>query len=98
MPFGLGPDCSTPPTRTVPSSARSKPATMFIRVDFPQPDGPTMATNSPSSTLKLTSSITGSALLPEAKLLRMPLTTIALADIAPPQRPEPLEQPRAAVQ
>ena len=47
---------------------------MFIKVDLPQPEGPTMATNSPSATLKLTSSITGRLPLPEAKLLRMPLT------------------------
>ena len=43
---------------------------MFISVDLPQPDGPTMATNSPSPTLKLTPSITGSAPLSDAKLLR----------------------------
>ncbi len=36
-----------------------KPAIMFMSVDLPQPDGPTMAMNSPSRTVKLTSSTTG---------------------------------------
>src|SRR5919198_3292439 len=34
------------------------PAMMFSSVDFPQPDGPTMLTNLPSSTLRLMSSRT----------------------------------------
>jgi hypothetical protein len=40
MPWGLGPARSTPSTRTVPRSGRSKPAMMFISVDLPQPEGP----------------------------------------------------------
>ena len=57
--------------RTAPASGRSNPAIMFISVDLPQPDGPTMATNSPSATVEARRrSMTGSAPLPaSAKLL-----------------------------
>src|SRR5581483_5049034 len=41
---------SRPPTDTVPPSGRLSPATMLSRVDLPQPDGPTMARNSPGAT------------------------------------------------
>jgi len=33
----------------------SRPATIFSRVDFPQPEGPTIVTNSPSEILRLIS-------------------------------------------
>ena len=44
-----------PPTDTVPSLARSRPATMVSVVDLPHPDGPTTAQNSPGSTVMVTS-------------------------------------------
>src|SRR5579884_589769 len=45
-------------TLTDPPSYGSMPAMMLSRVDFPQPDGPTMLTNWPSSTVKLIASRT----------------------------------------
>jgi hypothetical protein len=48
-------------TRTSPESGVSKPASTLSRVDLPQPEGPMMATNSPSPTEKLTSSSTATA-------------------------------------
>src|ERR1700730_13482618 len=91
MPFGLGEFLSTPSMRTLPRSGRSKPATTFINVDLPQPEGPTMASVSPSLTEKLTPSTTLSIPESEGKLLTMSVTTI-LADIAPPDRPVPFQQ------
>ena len=44
-----------PPTDTVPSLARSRPATRVRVVDLPHPDGPTTAQNSPGSTVMVTS-------------------------------------------
>src|SRR5688500_12078082 len=94
IPFRLGPVRFTPSIRIAPRSARSKPAMTLSKVDLPQPDGPTIATNSPSPTSKLTSSTTGSS----PKLLLTPSTTICLSDIAPLYRIEPLEQARDAVE
>src|SRR4029078_1706645 len=98
MPWGLGPPRSAPSTRTVPRSGRSKPAMMFISVDLPQPEGPTIATNSPSSTAKLTPSITRRPPWPVENLLATPPTTILLADIAPLHGLHALEQPGDAVE
>ncbi len=38
-----------PPMRSSPSEMSSSPAIMLSVVDFPQPDGPTRMTNSPSA-------------------------------------------------
>ncbi len=38
---------SRPSTTTVPSLGNCSPVASFIIVDLPQPDGPTMAANSP---------------------------------------------------
>src|SRR5262249_14838737 len=48
---------SVPSTSTWPELGVSTPPRMCSRVDLPEPEGPTMATNSPFSTLKLTSSM-----------------------------------------
>jgi hypothetical protein len=40
-------------TFTLPAVAGQSPVTTFIKVDFPQPEGPTTATNSPCGTVKL---------------------------------------------
>src|SRR5690348_1451963 len=98
IPFGPGPRCGAPSTVTVPASGVSKPATMFNSVDLPQPDGPTMATNSPSATSRPTPSITGSTPVADANALRTPRTAILLAGIAPAHRGKPLEQARRAVE
>ncbi len=39
----------SPATRTSPLKGNCSPVASFIRVDLPQPDGPTTAANSPSS-------------------------------------------------
>ena len=41
---------SDPSYATMPDQGSSKPSSRRIRVDFPPPDGPTRATNSPGST------------------------------------------------
>src|SRR5688572_19165796 len=94
IPLRLGPGRKTPAILIVPRSAHSKPAMTVSSVDLPHPDGPTIATNSPSRTSKLTSSTTGRV----PKLLLRPSTTICLSDIAPLHRIEPLEQTREAVE
>src|SRR5215467_4091516 len=43
---------SWPATTTVPESGRSRPAMTISRVDFPEPDGPTMPTASPRPILR----------------------------------------------
>ena len=45
---------SSPVTRTVPVLGRSSVPIRCNKVDLPEPEGPTMATSSPSLTEKLT--------------------------------------------
>ncbi len=47
-PFSSSPTRSSPPTTTDPPDGRSSPDTMFSRVDFPEPEGPITATDSPA--------------------------------------------------
>ncbi len=47
--FGLMPLISAPSTSIAPPLMSSSPAMQFIRVDLPQPDGPTRIRNSPES-------------------------------------------------
>src|SRR5262252_5460890 len=47
-----GPVIGVPWSFTSPRLAGSNPARILRRVDLPQPEGPTTATNSPSATLK----------------------------------------------
>ena len=51
-----GPVTSRPSMRTVPFDGLRRPVASFMKVDLPQPDGPTMAMNSPSPTLSVMSS------------------------------------------
>ena len=44
-----GPVNFWPPTLMVPVWGNCSPVTSFMRVDLPQPEGPTTAANSPSS-------------------------------------------------
>jgi hypothetical protein len=46
----LGLATGSPSTATSPRVGLRKPATALSSVDFPQPDGPMMETNSPGST------------------------------------------------
>ena len=61
--FSSLPASDSPDTATSPSVGVSNPATRFSRVDFPQPDGPITATNSPSCMVRSTprSARTGAA-------------------------------------
>src|SRR5512134_4109932 len=71
---------SWPPTRISPSSGWSSAARRWRRVDLPQPDGPTIATNSPGSTVR---SLPVRALMrPSSKLLRRPRAAMAGSLIA----------------
>src|SRR5580698_8058945 len=97
MPVGLGSARGTPSMRIEPESGCSKPTIMFINVVFPHPEGPTMATNSPSLTERLTSSTTCSVAPFDPNALRMPLTSI-LVRITPPDRFQALEQSHHAIQ
>src|SRR5690606_1632613 len=94
IPLRLGPLRLFPSIRIAPRSAFSNPAMMLSMVDLPQPEGPTIATNSPSATSKLTSSTTARSPNP----LLIPSMTILLADIAPLHHVELLEQAGGAVE
>src|SRR5688572_19645194 len=91
MPCGLGRVCVAPSMTTRPASGGMKPAIIRISVDLPQPEGPTMAMNSPSATCRLTSSTTDNAPLSVAKLLRSPAISI-LVGIAPPHDLQTFQQ------
>src|SRR5438270_9819419 len=85
MPFEFGPLRGTPSTLMEPSSGVSNPQIIFISVDLPHPDGPTIARNSPSRTVRLRSLTTSSTPLRDAKLFLIFSTTI-LSPITPPYR------------
>src|SRR5271165_4120361 len=97
MPLALGSVRGAASMRIEPESGCRNPTIMFINVVFPHPDGPTMATNSPSPTVRLTSSTTRSSPPFDANPLRMAFTSI-LVRIAPPDRFQSLEQSHHAVQ
>src|SRR3984885_13515364 len=97
MPLALGSLRGVPSMRIEPESGCMKPTIMFINVVFPHPDGPTIATNSPSPTVRLTSSTTCSVPPFEANPLRMPCTSI-LVRIAPSDRFQSLQQSHEAIQ
>src|SRR3954471_11688485 len=70
-----------PPIRTSPLVGDSRPAVMRSTVVFPEPDGPTSTTNSPSS---ITSSNASTAIVPPAKTFvssRYSMLAIALASV-----------------
>src|SRR3954470_12360430 len=56
-----------PSTSSRPRVGRSKPATMYNRVDLPQPDGPRMVTNSLRRTLRLKSTSASVSPLPSSE-------------------------------
>src|SRR5262245_60189921 len=49
---GPGPSTARPSSRIAPDVTARRPSTALRKVDLPQPDGPTMATSSPSNTSK----------------------------------------------
>src|SRR3954468_4644008 len=78
---------------------------MFISVVLPQPDGPTIATNSPSPTSKFRSWMTSSRPLSVGNPLRTPRREIFVdaepwrsMGIAPPHDLHPLEHAHDAVE
>src|SRR5690242_14710579 len=97
MPLRFGPFRTTPFTFTAPESGARNPAMMFNSVVLPQPDGPTMATNSPSPMVKSTPATTGSGPFSVGKLFLTLLTTI-LTGIAPPDRLDPFQAAHRAVE
>src|SRR5690606_9937632 len=97
MPFESGFRLSIPSMKTAPWSGRRNPAIMFIRVVLPQPEGPMIATNSPSPTPNPTASTTGRAPLSETNALLMLLMSI-LVRIAPPDELVSFQQAHAAIQ
>jgi hypothetical protein len=52
---------SRPSMRTLPASIGSRPASIRSAVDFPDPDGPTRTTSSPSAIVRLSLSTAGFA-------------------------------------
>src|SRR3954466_5188424 len=75
---------------------------MFISVVLPQPDGPTMATNSPSPTSKSSPSMTCRFTLSLRKPLRTFCTAIfaaaGLVCITPPHDSHPFQKPHDSIE
>src|SRR3954466_15362119 len=80
------PRMSVPSTSTWPELGVSTPPRMCSSVDLPEPEGPTMATNSPFSTLKLTSSMALICVSPFPytfeRLCTLRISTLCLRDVA----------------
>src|SRR4029450_2984544 len=74
---------TSPPIRTSPLVARSRPAAMRRTVVFPDPDGPTTTRNSPSATSRLRSS---TATAPPSKTLRRSRNSSSATSAAVPSR------------
>src|ERR671931_374330 len=88
IPRRVGPWIWRPSIRASPRSGCSNPASTLRSVDLPQPDGPTMETNSPSPTVNDMSSRADTSPSPVLKLFQTPWTEI-LAPIDVPQGLEP---------
>ncbi len=69
----LLPTSGSPASDTSPSVGVSSPATMLSSVDFPQPDGPITATNSPGVIVKSTPRSARTGAPSDSKVLRSPL-------------------------
>src|ERR687888_776114 len=99
IPRRLGPRIGRPSIRTSPRSAGSNPASTLRSVDLPQPDGPTMETNSPSPTVNDMSSRADTSPSPVLKLFQTPWTEIlAPIDVPPADLPQGLEPSHQEVQ
>src|SRR5947209_3805817 len=92
-----GPVMGTLRRLTSPRVAGSRPARIFKRVDFPQPEGPTMATNSPSPTVKSIPSRASTVPRAVPYSLRRPFTWITSADRAIATPPPVLYHPAGSV-
>src|SRR5258708_5822793 len=93
MRWGSGPDTWVPLTNTSPDVGLKKPATMFNKVDLPQPEGPTMQTNSPRKTSRSIFSRTAmGAVLPVKSMRKLRTWMIGpfLSKVSIPLRITPL--------
>ncbi len=70
---GPGASTTTPPTFTVPVLGNSRPATIRMQVVLPQPDGPTIATNSFSRIVRSMPSSVRKSLPSRVKTRRTPV-------------------------
>ena len=71
-----GPATRRPNTASSPFEGMMSPATSRISVDLPQPDGPTIATNSPRATSSETSSSASVSSGPRRKSFETPRTAM----------------------
>src|ERR1700674_1046852 len=69
---GSGPVTGSPSIATAPAVGTRNPPTMFKSVDFPQPDGPSMQTSSPSRTSRSMFSRTRVSFPSVRKVMRRP--------------------------
>src|SRR4051812_27424020 len=74
---------TSPPIRTSPEVARSRPAAIRRTVVFPDPDGPTRTRNSPSATIRSRSS---TASVPPGNALRRPRNSSSAISASVPSR------------
>src|SRR5688572_31924971 len=81
---------ATPSISTEPAVASSSPAMMRRSVDFPQPDGPTKITNSPSDTSRLMSCST--ATLPKDLLMALSFSEPMVGSFPSAREPCPVEE------
>ena len=84
-----GPETRVPPIVTEPAEASISPATHIIKVLLPQPDGPTIETNSPSAiaTSMFSSAVTSPSavvkVLPRFSIRIMPVRGLRAAGPPP---------------
>ena len=90
----LGPVTGTPLTRTTPFEGASRPAVRFSTVLLPQPEGPTIATNSCGLTAKVMSSIAATSPPPLTGKLRDTLAN-SRAGVAASMRRAPRSRAQA---
>src|SRR5579871_2568304 len=110
---GSGPCTRSPSIRTSPAVGFRNPARMFSRVDFPQPEGPSRHTNSPSCASRPTSSSTLVVAPSRWKLIDTPVarslissprgcangvTAMLILGVPPPYGSELFERPHACVE
>jgi hypothetical protein len=76
--LSLSPDSSVPPIRTEPEVTLSRPARQCMSVDFPEPDGPMIAVNSPAAKATVTPLRARTAVSPDPYTLTMSAAATAV--------------------
>src|SRR5256714_14373681 len=84
IPRRLGARTGRPSIRTSPRSGGSNPASTLTRVSLPQPEGPTIATNSPAPTVKDMSSRADTSPSPVPNVFHTPWTETSAPTGVPP--------------